>query len=203
MGEQRSTACGSRVPGLRSREGREGCGCVPLRLDDGLERDALELLDSHVDGVRPAPFKDVGLQVLGALVAQRLQRRAALCRVRLLDEDDRLALLERRADLAEAVLVARKQAGGEPWGVSRGAADSGAALRARRSRARDRAARARLGAEVATREEEEDDLRVLDVLLQRPNILEIIHLCAHRGASEGLCVAGAARLSLCARRERS
>ena len=126
MGEQRSTACGSRVPGLRSREGREDCGwlCVPLRLDDGLERDALELLDSHVDGVRPALFKDVGLQVLGALAAQRLQRRAALGRVRLLDEDDRLALLERRADLAEAVLVARKQAGGEPWGVSRGAAQT-------------------------------------------------------------------------------
>ena len=187
---------------LRSWEGREDCGCAPLRLDDGLERDALKLLNSHVDGVRPALFKDVGLQVLGALVAQRLQRRAALCRVRLLDEDDRLALLERRADLAEAVLVARKQAGGEPWGVSRGAADSGA-MRARGSRARDRAARARLGAEVATREEEEDDLRVLDVLLQRPNILEIIYLCALRGASEGLCVAKAARLSLCARRERS
>ena len=163
------------MPGLRSREGREGCGCAPQRLDDCLERDALELHNSHVDGVRPALFKDVRLQVLGAFAAQRLQRRAALCRVRLLDEDDRLALLERRADLAEAVLVARKQAGGEPWGVSRGAADSGA-LRARGSRARDRAARARLGAEVATREEEEDDLRVLDVLLQRPNILEIIYL---------------------------
>mmetsp|Transcript_43526 Transcript_43526/g.142812 ORF Transcript_43526/g.142812 Transcript_43526/m.142812 type:complete len:399 (+) Transcript_43526:224-1420(+) len=128
--------------GLARHAEREG-GLVQVvgraeehRLDDCLERDALELLDSHVDGVRPALFKDVGLQVLGALVAQRLQRRAALCRVRLLDEDDRLALLERRADLAEAVL----------------------------------------GAEVATREEEEDDLRVLDVLLQRPNILEIIYV---------------------------
>ena len=112
------------MPGLRSREGREGCGCAPQRLDDCLERDALELHNSHVDGVRPALFKDVRLQVLGAFAAQRLQRRAALCRVRLLDEDDRLALLERRADLAEAVLVARKQAGGEPWGVSRGAAQT-------------------------------------------------------------------------------
>ena len=86
--------------------GREDCGwlCVPLRLDDGLERDALELLDSHVDGVRPAIFKDVRLQVLGAFAAQRLQRRAALCRVRFLDEDERLVLLERRADLSEAVL---------------------------------------------------------------------------------------------------
>ena len=102
-------------------------------------------------------------------------------------EDERLVHLERRADLAEAVLVARKQAGGEPWGVSRGAADSGA-LRARRSRARDRAARARLGAEVATREEEEDDLRVLDVLLERPNILEIIHLCAHSAVRQKGCV---------------
>ena len=35
---------------------------------------------------------------------------------------------------------------------------------------------ARLGAEVALREEEEDDLRALDVLLQRPDILEIIYL---------------------------
>ena len=107
MGEQRSTACGSRAPELRSPGGgREDCGwlCVPLRLDDGLERDALKLLDSHVDGVRPALFKDVGLQVLGALVAQRLQRPAALVRVRLLDEDERLVLLERRADLSEAVL---------------------------------------------------------------------------------------------------
>ena len=35
---------------------------------------------------------------------------------------------------------------------------------------------ASLGAEVALREEEEDDLRALDVLLQRPDILEIIYL---------------------------
>ena len=102
------------MPGLRSREGREGCGCVPLRLDDGLERDALELLNSHVDGVRPALFKDVRLQVLGALVAQRLQRPAALCRVRFLDEDERLVLLERRADLSEAVLWRGR--GGSSWG---------------------------------------------------------------------------------------
>mmetsp|Transcript_8601 Transcript_8601/g.25565 ORF Transcript_8601/g.25565 Transcript_8601/m.25565 type:complete len:228 (-) Transcript_8601:34-717(-) len=76
-------------------------------LDDGLERDALELLNSHVDGVRPALFKDVRLQVLGALVAQRLQRPAALCRVRFLDEDERLVHLERRADLSEVVLDRR------------------------------------------------------------------------------------------------
>ena len=47
---------------------------------------------------------------------------------------------------------------------------------------------ARLGAEVALREEEEDYLRASDVLLERPNILKIIYLCAHRGASEGRCV---------------
>ena len=35
---------------------------------------------------------------------------------------------------------------------------------------------ASLGAEVALREEEEDDLRALDVLLQRPDILEVIYL---------------------------
>ena len=104
MGEQRSTACGSRVPGLRSREGREGCGCVPLRLDDGLERDALELLDAIPRRLRAALVKDVRLQFVGALVAQRLQRPAALFRVRFLDEDERLVLLERRANLSEAVL---------------------------------------------------------------------------------------------------
>ena len=170
------------------REGLRSGWLWPVRrLGDDLERDELKLFNAIPDRERPVLVKDVGLQVLGALVAQRLQRRAALCRVRLLDEDDRLALLERRADLAEAVLVARKQAGGEPWGVSRGAADSGA-LRARGSRARDRAARARLGAEVATREEEEDDLRVLDVLLQRPNILEIIYLCAHSAVRQKGCV---------------
>ena len=93
MGEQRSTACGSRAPELRSREGpREDFGGDPLRLDDGLEGDALKLLNSHPDGVRPAPFKDVRLQVLGAFAAQRLERPAALVRVRLLDEDDRLIL---------------------------------------------------------------------------------------------------------------
>ena len=35
---------------------------------------------------------------------------------------------------------------------------------------------ARLGAEVALREEEEDGLRALDVLLERPDILEVIYL---------------------------
>ena len=33
-----------------------------------------------------------------------------------------------------------------------------------------------LGAEVALQEEEEDGLRALDVLLERPDILEIIYL---------------------------
>ena len=47
---------------------------------------------------------------------------------------------------------------------------------------------ARFGAEVALREEEEDDLRALDVLLERPDILEVIDLRAHRGGSEGRCV---------------
>ena len=179
MGEQRSTACGSRAPELRSRGGgREDCGwlCVPLRLGDCLERDALILLNSHPHGVRPALFKDVLLQVVGAFAAQRLERPAALVRVRLLDEDERLALLERRADLAEAVLVTSRRAGGETRGVSRVAADSGA-LRAKGSRGRDRAAaRARLRAEVTTRKEEEDHLRALDVLLKRPDVFEIIDL---------------------------
>mmetsp|Transcript_21933 Transcript_21933/g.70662 ORF Transcript_21933/g.70662 Transcript_21933/m.70662 type:complete len:317 (-) Transcript_21933:107-1057(-) len=102
------------------------------RLGGDLERDKLKLPDRE----RPVLVKDVGLQVLGALVAQRLQRPAALVRVRFLDEDERLVLLERRADLSEAVL----------------------------------------GAEVALREEEEDGLRALDVLLQRPDILEIIYV---------------------------
>ena len=47
---------------------------------------------------------------------------------------------------------------------------------------------ARLGAEVALREEGEDDLRPLNVLLERPNVFEIIYLCAHRGVSEVFCV---------------
>ena len=110
--------------------------------------------------MRPALFKDVGLQVLGALVAQRLQRPAALFRVRFLDEDERLVLLERRADLSEAVLWRGR--GGSSWG--QGAVEAGWEEEAS------------LGAEVALREEEEDDLRALDVLLQRPDILEIIYL---------------------------
>ena len=74
------------------------------RLGDDLERDELKLFNAIPDRERPVLVKDVGLQVLGALVAQRLQRPAALVRVRFLDEDERLVLLERRADLAEAVL---------------------------------------------------------------------------------------------------
>ena len=63
---------------------------------------------------------------------------------------------------------------------------------------------ARLGAEVAPREEEEDDLRALDVLLERPNVFEIIYLRAHRGASEGMCVCSSdAVLSICVRQGRS
>ena len=76
-----------------------------------------------------------------------------------MDEDERLVLLERRADLSEAVL----------W-------------RGRGGRYGQRAVEAgwegeaRLGAEVALREEEEDGLRALDVLLERPDILKIIYL---------------------------
>ena len=110
--------------------------------------------------MRPAVFKNVGLQVLGALCAQRLQRPTALFRVRFLDEDERLVLLERRADLSEAVLWRGR--GGSSWG--QGAVEAGWEEEAS------------LGAEVALREEEEDDLRALDVLLQRPDILEIIYL---------------------------
>ena len=79
------------------------------RLNDGLQRDALELIDAIPRRLRPALVKDVRLQFVGAFVAQRLQRPAALGRVRFLHEDERLALLERRADLAEAVLVARAE----------------------------------------------------------------------------------------------
>ena len=81
-----------------------GAGCGRRRLGDDLERDELKLFNAIPDRERPVLVKDVGLQVRGALVAQRLQRPAALVRVRFLDEDERLVLLERRADLAEAVL---------------------------------------------------------------------------------------------------
>mmetsp|Transcript_27170 Transcript_27170/g.91433 ORF Transcript_27170/g.91433 Transcript_27170/m.91433 type:complete len:361 (+) Transcript_27170:286-1368(+) len=76
------------------------------RLGDDLERNDLKLIDAIPDRERPVLVKDIGLQVLGALVAQRLQRPAALGRVRLLHEDDRLLHSERRANLPEAVLGA-------------------------------------------------------------------------------------------------
>ena len=145
----------------RSGDGEDyvAAGCGRRRLGDDLEGDELKLLDAIPDRERPVLVKDGRLQVLGALVAQRLQRPAALCRVRFLDEDERLVLLERRANLSKAVL----------W-------------RGRGGRYGQRAVEAgwegeaRLGAEVALREEEEDDLRALDVLLKRPDILQIIYL---------------------------
>mmetsp|Transcript_47145 Transcript_47145/g.153004 ORF Transcript_47145/g.153004 Transcript_47145/m.153004 type:complete len:340 (+) Transcript_47145:395-1414(+) len=76
------------------------------RLCDDLERYALEVLGSHPDCVRPVPLKDDPLEGLGAIFAQLLHRPAALCRVRLLHEDDRLLHSERRANLPEAVLGA-------------------------------------------------------------------------------------------------
>ena len=76
-----------------------------------------------------------------------------------MDEDERLVLLERRANLSEAVLCP-----GEAGGKARVPAEAGWEEEAS------------LGAEVALREEEEDDLRALDVLLQRRDILEIIYL---------------------------
>ena len=88
-----------------------------------------------------------------------------------MDEDERLVLLERRADFAEAVL--RRGRGGR---YGQRAVEAGWE------------GEARLGAEVALREEEEDGLRALDVLLERPDILEVINLCAHRGVSEVFCV---------------
>ena len=49
---------------------------------------------------------------------------------------------------------------------------------------------ARLGAEVALREEEEDGLRALNVLLQGPNVLKIIDLLrTPRRVSEVVCIA--------------
>ena len=88
--------------GRCKRERRSGCG--RRRLGDDLEGDELKLIDAIPDRERPVLVKDGRLQVLGALVAQRLQRPAALFRVRFLDEDERLVLLERRANLSEAVL---------------------------------------------------------------------------------------------------
>ena len=87
-----------------------GRGCGLRRLCDDLERYALEVLGSHPDCVRPVPLKDDPLEGLGAIFAQLLHRPAALCRVRLLHEDDRLVHLERRANLPEAVL--RRGGGG-------------------------------------------------------------------------------------------
>ena len=76
-----------------------------------------------------------------------------------MDEDERLVLLERRADLSEAVL----------W-RGRGGRRGQSAVEAGWE------GQARLGAEVALREEEEDGLRALYVLLERPDILKIIYL---------------------------
>ena len=109
-----------------SRSGdREDCGaagCGRRRLGDDLEGDELKLIDAIPDRERPVLVKDGRLQVLGALVAQRLQRPAALFRVRFLDEDERLVLLERRANLSEAVLW-RGRGGSSSWG--QGAVEAG------------------------------------------------------------------------------
>ena len=83
---------------------RSGWPWPARSLGDDLERDELKLIDAIPNRERPVVVKDGRLQVLGALVAQRLERPAALFRVRFLDEDERLVLLERRADLSEAVL---------------------------------------------------------------------------------------------------
>ena len=49
---------------------------------------------------------------------------------------------------------------------------------------------ARLGAEVALRQEEEDCLRAFDVLLQGPNVLKIIDLLhTPRRVREVVCIA--------------
>ena len=92
------------------------------RLGDDLERDELKLFNAIPDRERPVLLKDVRLQVLRALCAQRLQRPAALFRVRFLDEDERLVLLERRANLSEAVLW-RGRGGSSSWG--QGAVEAG------------------------------------------------------------------------------
>ena len=92
------------------REGLRSGWLWPVRrLGDDLERDELKLFNAIPDRERPVLVKDVGLQVLGALCAQRLQRPAALFRVRFLDEDERLVHLERRADFAEAVLARERR----------------------------------------------------------------------------------------------
>mmetsp|Transcript_26576 Transcript_26576/g.77294 ORF Transcript_26576/g.77294 Transcript_26576/m.77294 type:complete len:300 (-) Transcript_26576:1152-2051(-) len=106
------------------------------RLGDDLKRDTLILVDAVPRRLRPPTVKDLRLEDLRALCSQLLQRPAALGRVRLLHEDERLALLERRPNLAQAVLRA----------------------------------------EVAPRQEEEHDLRAVNVILQRPDVLQIVHI---------------------------
>ena len=94
----------ARVGLAEDKEDKEAAGCGRRRLGDDLERDELKFFNATPYRERPVLVKDGGLQVFGALCAQRLERPAALLRVRFLDEDERLALLERRANLAEAVL---------------------------------------------------------------------------------------------------
>ena len=72
-------------------------------LGDDLERDVLEGRDPMPHHHRPAGVKDGGLQLLGALGSQLGERASALVRVCLVDEHERLAHLQRGADLAQAV----------------------------------------------------------------------------------------------------
>ena len=73
-------------------------------LGDPLEGDTLEILDPHPHDERPVGVKDGWLEVLWAFRSQRLERAAALVRIGFLDEDDWLALGQRRANLPQAVL---------------------------------------------------------------------------------------------------
>ena len=76
-------------------------------LGDDLERDVLEGRDPMPHHHRPAGLKDGGLQLLGALGSQLGECASALVRVCLVDEHERLALLQRGADLAQAVCRAQ------------------------------------------------------------------------------------------------
>ena len=71
----------------RQRGLRSGWPWPARSLGDDFERDELKLFNAIPDRERPVLVKDVRLQVLRALCAQRLERPAALVRVRFLDED--------------------------------------------------------------------------------------------------------------------
>mmetsp|Transcript_39312 Transcript_39312/g.127804 ORF Transcript_39312/g.127804 Transcript_39312/m.127804 type:complete len:1008 (+) Transcript_39312:115-3138(+) len=114
--------------------------------DDLLERHQLEDLGAEPRHHRPAA-EEVRAALVGALIAQLLERRASVVLVRLVHDDDRLA----------------QPAGGRVLDL------------------------ARLGREVAAREEEEHHVRGGDVVGERAELLEVVdvkedlHLRRERG----------------------